>query len=83
VSSVTRFRVPAIASGEMIPAGCCPVPAAAVAVQVLMFVEGVEDVDVDESTGTVSVTHDPALVSADDLADELTFVGMPAEPLAA
>ena len=58
-------------------------PAAAVAVQILMFVEGVEDVDVDESTGTVAVTHDPALVSADDLADELTFVGMPAEPLAA
>ena len=83
MSSVTRFRVPAIVAGEVIPAGCCPVPAAAAAVQILMFVEGVEDVDVDESTGTVAVTHDPALVSADDLADELTFVGMPAEPLAA
>ena len=79
---VSRFSVPAIAAGDMIPAGCCPVPAAAAAVQILMVVEGVEDVEVDEPSGTLAVTHDPALVSPEDLADELTFVGLPAESLA-
>jgi hypothetical protein len=66
----------------MIPAGCCPVPAAAAAVQILMFVDGVEDVEVDESTGVLTVLHDDALVATDDLAAELTFVGLPAEIVA-
>lgn len=79
---LSRFRVPAISAGEMIPAGCCPVPASAAAVQILMFVDGVADVEVDETSGTVAVTHDPSLVTASDLAEELTFVGLPAEPLA-
>ena len=82
MSEVSRFKVPAIASGEMIPAGCCPVPAAAAAVQILMFVEGVEDVEVDEPRGMLVVTHDLSLVTPEDLAAELAFVGLPAEPLA-
>jgi hypothetical protein len=81
VSRVSRFRVPAIAAGEMIPAGCCPVPAAAAAVQILMFMDGVEDVEVDEASGELAVTHRPDLVAAADLADELTFIGLPAEAL--
>ena len=82
MSEVSRFKVPAIAAGEMVPAGCCPIPAAAAAVQILMFVDGVADVEVDEASGTLTVTHDPALISGGDLADELTFVGLPAEPIA-
>ena len=81
VTRVSRFRVPAIAAGEMVPAGCCPVPAAAAAVQILMFVDGVQDVEVDEPRGELTVTHDPAQVSAADLAEELTFVGLPATAL--
>ena len=81
MSEVSRFHVPAISAGEMLPAGCCPVPAAAAAVQILMFVDGVADVEVDEASGTVAVTHDPAQVSAADLAEELTFIGLPAEIL--
>jgi len=81
-SLISTFRVPAIAAGDMVAAGCCPVPAAAAAVQILMFVDGVADVEVDETSGTLAVTHDPALVTAADLADELTFVGLPAEPIA-
>jgi copper chaperone CopZ len=46
-----------------------------------MFVDGVVDVEVDEASGTIVVTHDGSLVSAADLAEELTFVGLPAEPL--
>ena len=80
-SRISRFRVPAIAAGEMVPAGCCPVPAAAAAVQILMFMDGVADVSVDEKSGELEVTHDPAQVSAADLAEELTFVGLPAEAL--
>lgn len=79
VGEVIRFRVPAIAAGEMIAAGCCPVPAAAAAVQILMFVDGVVDVEVDEASGTLAVTHDPVRVTAADLADELTFIGLPVE----
>ena len=78
---VTSFRVPAIASGEMVPAGCCAVPAAAAAVQILMFMDGVEDVEVDEASGELAVRHRPDQVTAADLAEELTFVGLPAEPL--
>jgi hypothetical protein len=78
---ISRFHVPAIAAGDMIPAGCCPVPAAAAAVQILMFMDGVADVAVDEKSGELAVTHDPAQVSAADLADELTFVGLPAQPV--
>ena len=81
VTRVSRFRVPAIAAGEIVPAGCCPVPAAAAAVQVLMFVDGVEDVVVDEPRGELAVTHRPDQVSASDLAEELTFIGLPAEEL--
>jgi hypothetical protein len=77
---VSRFRVPAIAAGEMVPAGCCPVPAAAAAVQILMFVEGVEDVVVEEASGELAVTHRPELPAA-ELAEELTFIGLPAELL--
>jgi hypothetical protein len=83
MSDVSRFHVPAISAGEMIPAGCCPVPAAAAAVQILMFVDGVADVEVDEQAGTLVVRHDAAQVSAADLAEELTFVGLPAEILVA
>ncbi|HEY3108328.1 MAG TPA: hypothetical protein VGL23_06225 [Chloroflexota bacterium] len=78
---VSRFRVPAIAAGEMVPAGCCPVPAAAAAVQILMFMDGVEDVVVDETSGELAVSHDPERVAAADLAEELTFIGLPAEAL--
>jgi hypothetical protein len=78
---VSRFRVPAIAAGEIIPAGCCPVPAAAAAVQILMFIDGVADVVVDEASGELTVTHDPERVVAADLAEELTFIGLPAEVL--
>lgn len=78
---ISRFRVPAIAAGDMVAAGCCPVPAAAAAVQILMFVEGVDDVEVDATNGTVAVTHDQGLVTADELAEELTFVGLPASPV--
>ena len=81
VTRVSRFRVPAIAAGEMVPAGCCPVPAAAAAVQILMFMDGVEDVVVDERTGELAVTHHADQVAAADLADELTFIGLPAEAL--
>jgi hypothetical protein len=81
VTRVSRFRVAAIAAGEMVPAGCCPVPAAAAAVQILMFMDGVEDVVVDEATGELAVTHRPDQVAATDLADELTFIGLPAEAL--
>ena len=79
-TQVSRFRVPAIAAGEMIPAGCCPVPAAAAAVQILMFTDGVEDVVVDEASGELAVTHRPEVAAA-DLAEELTFIGLPAEAL--
>ena len=81
VTRISRFRVPAIAAGEMIPAGCCPVPAAAAAVQILMFVDGVQDVEVDQQTGLLTVTHDPSQVPAEDLAAELAFIGLPAETL--
>jgi hypothetical protein len=81
VTRVSRFRVPAVAAGEMVAAGCCPVPAAAAAVQILMFMDGVVDVDVDEASGELAVTHDPGQVTAADLADELTFIGLPAEAL--
>jgi hypothetical protein len=76
---ITLLYVPAIAAGDMVPAGCCPVPAAAAAVQILLFVDGVADVDVDEPAGLLRVTHDPAVVTAEHLAEELTFVGLPAE----
>jgi copper chaperone CopZ len=72
-----RLRVPAIAEGSIIAAGCCPVPAAAAATQILMFVDGVTDVEVDEATGDVTVTYDPALTALKDLAEELTFIGLP------
>ena len=77
----SRFKVQAIADGQVIAAGCCPVPAAAAAVQILMFLDGVGDVEVDEAAGVVSVTHDPARTTASDVAEELTFIGLPAEPL--
>ena len=73
----TLLKVPAIAAGEMVPAGCCPVPAAAAAVQLLMFREGVTDVEVDEPTGTLTVSHDERVEGA-ELAEELTAVGMDA-----
>ena len=73
----TLLKVPAIAAGEMVPAGCCPVPAAAAAVQLLMFRDGVLDVEVDEPTGTLTVSHDER-VEGSDLAEELTAVGMDA-----
>lgn len=73
--------MPAIAAGEVVAAGCCPVPAAAAAVQVLMFVDGVQDVEVDEARGELTVTHDPERVPADELAAELTFIGLPATAL--
>jgi hypothetical protein len=81
LTRISRFRVPAIAAGEVVPAGCCPVPAAAAAVQILMFVDGVEDVVVDEATGELTVTHRADQVAAADLAEELTFIGLPAEAL--
>ena len=71
------LRVPAIAAGEMIPAGCCPIPAAAAAVQLLMFRDGVTDVEVDEPTGMLTVSHDERVEGA-ELAEELTAVGMAA-----
>ena len=74
----SSLKVPAIAAGEMIPAGCCPIPAAAAAVQLLMFRDGVLDVEVDESTGTLTVSHDERVEGA-ELAEELTAVGMAAE----
>ena len=82
-TTITRFHVPAIAAGDVIAAGCCPVPAAAAAVQILMFVDGVEDVEVDEPRGIISITHDPTRVPEVELAAELAAVGLPAEPVAA
>jgi cobalamin biosynthesis protein CbiD len=73
----TVLNVPAIAAREMIPAGCCPVPAAAAAVQLLMFRDGVVDVEVDEPAGTLTVSHDERIEGA-ELAEELTAVGMAA-----
>jgi hypothetical protein len=73
----TVLKVPAIAAGEMVPAGCCPVPAAAAAVQVLMFRDGVQDVEVDEPNGLLRVAHDDR-VRAEELAEELTAVGIEA-----
>lgn len=78
-TAISRLKVPAVAAGEVIAAGCCPVPAAAAAVQILMFLDGVEDVEVDQTAGIVAVTHDPARSSPADLADELTFIGLPAQ----
>ncbi|TAK21297.1 MAG: hypothetical protein EPO26_15315 [Chloroflexota bacterium] len=75
---VTILDVPAIAAGEIVPAGCCPLPAAAAAVQILMFVDGVTDVEVDERLGHLWVTHDQARIADDDLAAELTAVGLSA-----
>ena len=73
----TLLKVPAIAAGEMVPAGCCPIPAAAAAVQLLMFLDGVTDVEVDEPTGTLTVSHDDRVDGA-ELAEELNAVGMSA-----
>ncbi len=75
---VATLNVPAIARAEMIPAGCCPVPAAAAAVQILMFLDGVRDVEVDEKEGLLTIDHDVARLSAHDLAEELTAVGLEA-----
>ena len=72
----TRLYVPAIEAGDMIPAGCCPVPASAAVVQLLMFIDGVQDVEVDEITGTVVITHDPKLVPSAELAEELNALGI-------
>ena len=74
----TLLKVPAIAAGEMVPAGCCPIPAAAAAVQLLMFRDGVRDVAVDEPRGLLTVDHDERVQGA-ELAEELSAVGMPAE----
>jgi hypothetical protein len=74
----TLLKVPAIAAGEMVPAGCCPIPAAAAAVQLLMFRDGVLDVEVDEPRGLLTVAHDDRVAAA-DLAEELNAVGMAAE----
>ena len=41
--------------------------------------DGVADVAVDEARGELAVSHDPSLVAAADLAEELTFIGLPAE----
>jgi hypothetical protein len=73
----TVLTVPAIASGEMVPAGCCPVPAAAAAVQVLMFRDGVRDVEVDEGRGQLRVAHDER-VGGRELAEELIAIGLDA-----
>ena len=73
---ITKLRVPAIATGEVVPAGCCPVPAAAAAVQILMFLEGVQDVEVDEAAGTLRVTHEPGV---HDFAGELAAAGLAAQ----
>jgi hypothetical protein len=73
----TVLRVPAIASGEMVAAGCCPVPAAAAAVQLLMFRDGVSDVEVDEPRGLLRVAHD-GRVQGEELAEELNAVGLEA-----
>lgn len=76
VPYTTRLYVPAIEAGDMIPAGCCPVPASAAVVQLLMFIDGVQDVEVDEITGTVVITHDPMRVPGDELAEELNALGI-------
>jgi hypothetical protein len=76
---LTRLHVPAIATGQMMAAGCCPVPAAAAAVQILMFVDGVTDVAVDEKSGVLTIEHDESIAPAEELAAELSFVGLPAE----
>ena len=73
----TVLKVSAIASGEMVPAGCCPVPAAAAAVQILMFRDGVQDVEVDEPRGLLRIAHDER-VQGRELAEELTFIGLDA-----
>ncbi|HEY3082008.1 MAG TPA: hypothetical protein VGM69_19135 [Chloroflexota bacterium] len=73
----TVLKVPAIASGEMVPAGCCPVPAAAAAVQILMCRDGVQDVEVDEPRGLLRIAHDER-VQGRELAEELTFIGLDA-----
>ena len=73
----TVLRVPAIASGEMVPAGCCPVPAAAAAVQILLFRDGVRDVEVDEPRGLLRVAHDER-VQGEELAEELSAIGLEA-----
>ena len=72
----TRLYVPAIEAGEMIPAGCCPVSASAAVVQLLMFIDGVQDVEVDEAIGNVVITHDPKLVPSAELAEELNALGI-------
>jgi hypothetical protein len=73
----TVLKVPAIAAGEIVPAGCCPVPAAAAAVQVLMFRDGVQDVEVDEPRGLLRVSHDDR-VEGGELAGELIALGLEA-----
>jgi len=75
---VATLNVPAIARAEIVPAGCCPVPAAAAAVQILMFLDGVRDVEVDDRAGVLTIDHDATRVSARDLAEELTAVGLDA-----
>ena len=72
----TRLYVPASEAGEMIPAGCCPVSASAAVVQLLMFIDGVQDVEVDEAIGNVVITHDPKLVPSAELAEELNALGI-------
>ena len=80
VPFTTRLYVPSIEAGDMIPAGCCPVPASAAVVQLLMFIDGVQDVEVDEVTGTVVITHDPVRVPSEELAEELNALGIAAAP---